>query len=42
MNKHIYFVDMGGSVYRCDLDGHNKTIIFSGKNSFTGFTLTHN
>ncbi|KAH8690712.1 hypothetical protein BGW36DRAFT_401091 [Talaromyces proteolyticus] len=42
VNKHIYFVDMGGSVYRSDLDGHNKTVIFSGKNAFTGLALTHN
>lgn len=41
VNKHIYFVDMGGSVYRSDLDGHNKTVIYSGKNAFTGLALAH-
>lgn len=42
VNKHIYFVDMGGSVYRSDLDGNNKTVIYSGKNAFTGLALAHN
>ncbi|KAL4804774.1 hypothetical protein BDV18DRAFT_161861 [Aspergillus unguis] len=41
VNKHIYFVDMGGSVYRSDLDGHDKTVIYSGKNAFTGLALAH-
>ncbi|KAE8331377.1 hypothetical protein BDV39DRAFT_218710 [Aspergillus sergii] len=42
VNKHIYFADMGGSVYRSDLEGHDKTVIYSGKNAFTGLALTHN
>jgi hypothetical protein len=41
VNKHIYFVDMGGSLYRSDLDGHNKTVIYSGKAAFTGLALVH-
>lgn len=41
VNKHIYFTDLGGSLYRTDLQGGNKTVIYSGKAALTGLALTH-
>lgn len=36
----MYFADMGGSIYRADLDGGNKTVIRGGsKATFTGICL---
>jgi hypothetical protein len=36
----VYVADLGGSIYSCDLDGGNKTKIFSDdKHSFTGIAL---
>jgi hypothetical protein len=37
---HVYLTDLGGSIYRCDLDGKNKEKIYSdGCRAFTGITL---
>ncbi|KAF5858757.1 hypothetical protein ETB97_003811 [Aspergillus alliaceus] len=41
VNKHIYFVDMGGSLYRSNLAGKNKTVIYSGRATFTRLALAH-
>ncbi|GAB1192889.1 hypothetical protein APSETT444_002088 [Aspergillus pseudonomiae] len=41
VNKHIYFTDLGGSLYRTDLEGGNKTVIYSGRAALTGLALTH-
>ncbi|KAJ5233166.1 hypothetical protein N7468_006122 [Penicillium chermesinum] len=41
VNKHIYFTDLGGTVYRTDADGKKKTAIYTGDNSFTGICLVH-
>ncbi|KAJ5342705.1 hypothetical protein N7541_011829 [Penicillium brevicompactum] len=39
-NSHIYLTDLGGSIYRCDLDGSNKRKLFSGDyRAFTGIAL---
>ncbi|KAJ5140293.1 hypothetical protein N7448_003701 [Penicillium atrosanguineum] len=41
VNKQIYFTDMGGTVYRTDADGKNKTAIYNSDSTFTGITLAH-
>ncbi|CAG8009049.1 unnamed protein product [Penicillium salamii] len=39
-NSHIYLTDLGGSVYRCNLDGTHKQKIFSEDlRAFTGIAL---
>lgn len=39
-NSHIYLTDLGGSIYRCDLDGSHKQKVFSEEyRAFTGITL---
>lgn len=39
-NKTVYVTDLGGSIYRCDLDGKNKSILVSEDfRAFTGITL---
>lgn len=39
-NSHIYLTDLGGTIYRCDLDGNNKEKIYSDDHrAFTGVTL---
>ncbi len=35
-NKHIYATDLGGSVYRCDLDGQNRKTVYNENSAFTG------
>lgn len=32
---------MGGTVYRSDADGKNKTAIYNGDSTFTGITFAH-
>jgi hypothetical protein len=41
VNKHIYFTDLGGSVYRSDLNGKNKQTLCNVGAAFTGIALTH-
>ena len=37
---HIYITDLGGSIYRCDLDGQQKQRLYSqDSRAFTGITL---
>ncbi|KAJ5677322.1 uncharacterized protein N7477_002955 [Penicillium maclennaniae] len=39
-NNSIYVTDLGGSIYRCDLDGKNKTVLVSDENrAFTGLAF---
>lgn len=39
-NSHIYLTDLGGTIYRCDLDGNHKEKIYSDDHrAFTGITL---
>lgn len=40
VNSHIYLTDLGGSLYRCDLDGNHKERIYSEDDrSLTGIAL---
>lgn len=40
INSQIYLTDLGGSVYRCDLDGNNKERVYSEDHrAFTGIAL---
>lgn len=37
---HVYMTDLGGSIYRCDLDGGNKERLYlEDSRAFTGITL---
>lgn len=38
-NQHIYLTDLGGSLYRIDMDGRNKTVLYNDEGSYTGITL---
>lgn len=39
-NRRIYVTDLGGRIYQCDVDGKNKTVIYSDDyRAFTGITL---
>ncbi|KAJ5313944.1 Mitochondrial import inner membrane translocase subunit tim16 [Penicillium atrosanguineum] len=39
-NNAIYVTDLGGSIYRCDLDGKNKSVLVRDDNrAFTGLAL---
>lgn len=39
-NNMIYVTDLGGSIYRCDLNGDNKSILYSDRlRAFTGIAL---
>ncbi|KAJ5932151.1 hypothetical protein N7516_006640 [Penicillium verrucosum] len=40
INSHVYFTDLGGSIYRCELDGnHKEKVFFEDHRAFTGITL---
>ncbi|KAJ5305719.1 hypothetical protein N7508_004734 [Penicillium antarcticum] len=39
-NSHVYLTDLGGTIYRCDLDGNHKEKIYSEEQrAFTGIAL---
>lgn len=38
-SKHVYVTDLGGAVYRFNLDGSGKTIIHADDGCYTGITL---
>ncbi|KAH8196971.1 hypothetical protein TruAng_008865 [Truncatella angustata] len=40
-NRHIYATDLGGSVYRFNMDGTNKQKFYDGEGAFTGIALSH-
>lgn len=40
-NQHIYTTDLGGTVYRSNMDGIDKKKVYNTKLSFTGITLMH-
>ncbi|KAK6218274.1 hypothetical protein LQW54_002801 [Pestalotiopsis sp. IQ-011] len=40
-NRHIYATDLGGSVYRFNMDGSNKQKFYNGEGAFTGIALSH-
>jgi len=41
-NQHIYATDMGGFVYRFDMDGQNKKrIVDAEERAFSGITLAY-
>ena len=40
-NRHIYATDLGGSVYRFNMDGSNKQKFYDGEGAFTGIALSH-
>ncbi|KAF2770773.1 low density lipo protein receptor [Teratosphaeria nubilosa] len=40
-NKHIYVTDLGGTVYRYDLDGSNCQKLFENQGQYTGIALAH-
>ncbi|KAH9832796.1 YWTD domain-containing protein [Teratosphaeria destructans] len=41
VNKHIYVTDLGGTVYRYDLDGRNCQKLFEDQGQYTGIALAH-
>ncbi|KAE8334728.1 hypothetical protein BDV24DRAFT_156629 [Aspergillus arachidicola] len=41
VNKHVYYTDLGGSVYRSDLNGANKKTLCNVGATFTGIALAH-
>ncbi|RFU24446.1 hypothetical protein B7463_g11894, partial [Scytalidium lignicola] len=39
-NSQVYFTDLGGSIYRCDVDGKHKEKLYSDESrAFTGITI---
>jgi len=41
VNKHIYVSDLGGTVYRYDMDGNDCVKLFEGRGEYTGIALAH-
>lgn len=41
VNKHIYLTDIGGTVYRCGMDGKDKKKVYNEECAFSGIGLTH-
>ncbi|KAF4972718.1 hypothetical protein FZEAL_9546 [Fusarium zealandicum] len=40
-NRHIYTTDLGGTVYKLDMDGGNRKTFYNGSGAFTGITLAY-
>ncbi|KJZ78520.1 hypothetical protein HIM_01911 [Hirsutella minnesotensis 3608] len=40
-NRHVYTTDLGGAVYRFDMDGRNKKKFYEDEGAYTGITLTY-
>ncbi|OTA05191.1 3-hydroxyacyl-CoA dehydrogenase, NAD binding domain, putative [Trichoderma parareesei] len=39
-NRRLYVTDLGGHIYQCDLDGKNKSVVYSDDyRAFTGITV---
>lgn len=41
VNQHIYLADLGGSVYRYDLDGQDKEVLLESDSAYTGIALIY-
>jgi hypothetical protein len=41
INRHIYVTDLGGAVYRLNMDGSDKRRIIDTENCFTGITIIY-
>lgn len=41
VNKDIYVTDLGGTVYRYNMDGSGCTKMFEGEGEYTGIALAH-
>jgi DNA-binding beta-propeller fold protein YncE len=41
VNKHIYLTDLGGTVYRCNMDGKDKKKVYDEECTFSGIGLAH-
>jgi len=41
VNKHIYLTDLGGTVYRCNMDGKDKKKVYDEECAFSGIGLAH-
>jgi 3-hydroxyacyl-CoA dehydrogenase len=40
-NQHLYTTDLGGTVYRFDVDGTNKKKLYDGQGSWTGIAVAY-
>lgn len=40
-NRHIYVTDLGGSVYRFNMDGSDRKRFYEGEGAFAGITIAH-
>ncbi|UNI15606.1 hypothetical protein JDV02_002126 [Purpureocillium takamizusanense] len=40
-NRHMYTTDLGGTVYRLDMDGGNRKKLYEGSGAFAGITLAY-
>ncbi|RAR02113.1 YWTD domain-containing protein [Stemphylium lycopersici] len=41
VNRHVYLTDLGGTVYRFDMDGGGKRKIYETDSAYTGIALAH-
>lgn len=41
VTKQIYVADLGGDVYRYDMDGKNREKLFDGQGVYTGIALAY-
>ena len=41
VNRHIYSTDLGGTVYRFDMDGGGKKKIYETDSAYSGIALAH-
>jgi hypothetical protein len=41
VNKHVYLTDLGGTVYRCGMDGKDKKKVYDEECAFSGIALAH-
>jgi hypothetical protein len=41
-NERVFFVDLGGNLYCCNMDGSNKSLLYTGDGRYTGITYLSN
>lgn len=41
INQHVYLADLGGTIYRFNMDGSQKKILYHTDNAYTGVGLAH-